>query len=80
MSETPATVRTHYGFTERNGRRIGTRITLASSSGTYITKELPIVTDQTVYWAAHAAREFLNMRDDGKVEWFIERYDAVMED
>lgn len=69
-------------FAEKNGRRIGTRITLANSAGTYITMELPIVHDQTVFWAAQSAKKALNMRDkklDKKAEWFIERYDPIME-
>ena len=75
-------------YAEKNGRRVGTRITLSrvsGYSGEYLTMELPIVFDSTVYWAAQGAKKALNILsentgDNRSAQWFIERYDAIMED
>lgn len=69
-------------FHETNGRRVGTRITLVNvNKGEYLTMELPIVFEATVYWAAHAAKKALNMLEpDEPTPWFIERYDAIMKE
>lgn len=72
----------HDAFIEKNGRHIGTRITFTNSAGEYLTMELPIVKDQTVYWAAFSAKKALNASSGAagrNVEWFIERYDAINE-